>query len=304
MAASVRQRLVNRAHERGDEAELIFVRYCLERLLYRLSVSRHRDVFVLKGAMLFYLWDPTTRRVTRDADLLASGDHGVGRFEAVFRELCDEAVVDDGAVFDADSIRGTVIKRGAPYEGVRVRLVARLGNARVPLQIDIGFGDTITPDPAELPYPTLLGLPAPVLRTYPREAAIAEKFQALVDLGLTNTRIKDFYDLWVLSRGFAYDGSALAAAIDATFNRRGTVLPDGPPPGLTQDFAEQSRTISLWRTFTTRNYSSDVPTELAQVVEDLVSFLMPPTLARRAGERFAMTWPPGGPWQASQPDEV
>ena len=222
LAASVRQRLMNLAREQNEDFQLVLTRYALERLLYRVSQSEHRDVFVLKGAMLFQLWRNQPHRPTRDLDLLGHGENSIPRFERIFCEICKLAVEDDGLMFGAKSVRGDTIKEDQDYEGLRFNLDCRLENARIPIQIDIGFGDVVTPGATEVTYPVLLDFPAPVLPAYSRESVVAEKFQAMVMLGIANSRMKDFYDLQILARQFEFQGAVLSQAMQATFGRRHT----------------------------------------------------------------------------------
>jgi predicted nucleotidyltransferase component of viral defense system len=204
--ASVRQRLLNLAGQTNQDFGLLLTKYALERLLYRLSVSNHRDDFVLKGALLFQLWTSEPCRPTRDLDLLGQGDGSTERYRTIFTKLCSQEVEDDGLTFLSDTIRVEKIRDEEDYEGVRVLLTAHLANARIPLQIDVGFGDVISPGPVELEYPTLLPFPAPKLRAYSKESVVAEKFEAMVKLGMANSRMKDFYDLWVMARRFEFRG--------------------------------------------------------------------------------------------------
>ena len=210
LPASVRQRLLNLATERKEDFGLVLTRYGLERFLYRLSVSPHRDSFVLKGALLLQLWTAETYRPTRDLDLLARGISNIS-YRKIFSEVCSQKVEDDGLMFVLDTIRAERIRDDEAYEGVRVRVEARLGDVRVPLQIDVGLGDTIVPASEELEYPTLLKFAVPKLHAYSKESVVAEKFEAMVKLGMANSRMKDFYDLWVLARRFGFESSILAA---------------------------------------------------------------------------------------------
>jgi len=224
MAASVRQRLLNVARERKEDFGLVLTKYGLERVLYRISESKYRESFVLKGALLFELWLQRRYRPTRDADFLARGENNPARFVKVFQEICEMQVEDDGLRFDAGAVTAGRITEDADYEGVRVKFVAYLENARIPIQIDLGFGDVITPGTVETEIPSVLGLPRAKLQTYPRESVVAEKFEAMVNLGLSNSRMKDFCDLLSLSREFAFEGNLLSDAIQKTFARRGTAL--------------------------------------------------------------------------------
>jgi predicted nucleotidyltransferase component of viral defense system len=292
LPASVHQRLLNIARREGVEFEYLLVRYANERLLYRLSQSSVRDQFVLKGAMVFLLWGPEVARQSRDVDLLAP-EHVVGDpIGDVFRMLSALEVEDDGLRFDADSVREEEIREQTEYGGVRIKMTARLGNAQVPLQIDVAFGDAVSPAPSEADLPTLLDFPAPRLRTYPRETVIAEKFEAMVRLGVTNTRLKDFYDIWSLATTFEFDGQVLAEAIDGTFQRRRTELPTEPPPALQRAFGEQAE--SQWRAFC-RRIDVDVPLPFVELTEVLADFLMPICLGLGGGN-LPRRWRPASGW--------
>ena len=225
IAASVRQRLLNLSRDRKEEFQAVLTRYGLERLTYRLARSPHGDEFVLKGAMLFTLWTGEPHRATWDLDLLGRGTIEVARLAKVFREVCEVAVDDDGLSFDGKGVRGERIREDLEYEGVRIHLGARLGVARIAIQVDIGFGDAVTPRPQKVTYPALLDFPAAELKAYPREPVVAEKFQAMVELGMANTRLKDFFDLWAIANTFEFDGETLAEAFARTFDRRDTALP-------------------------------------------------------------------------------
>ena len=205
LPASVRQKLANLARERNVDFGLILVKHRLERILFRLSRSRHRDDFILKGALLFELWTEQRYRPTRDADFLGRSDNAPERFARIFRELCVLEVDEDGLRFDAKTVEAERISEDADYEGVRVTFVAYLERAKIPIQIDISFGDIVTPAPSEARYPRLLEFSGPRLLAYPKETVVAEKLEALVNLGIANTRMKDFYDLEVLSRTFAFE---------------------------------------------------------------------------------------------------
>ena len=275
LPASVRQRLMNVARSQQEDFQLVLTRYALERLLYRLSQSEHRDVFVLKGAMLFQLWGDQPHRPTRDLDLLGRGDNSIPRFERIFREVCELAVEEDGLVFSAKSVRGDTIKEDQEYEGLRLNLDCRLENARIPIQIDIGFGDVVTPAAVEVTYPVLLDFPAPVLPAYSRESVVAEKFQAMVMLGIVNSRMKDFYDLWVLARQFEFQGPVLCQAIRATFERRRTSVPAEVPVALSSEFTQDRGKQTQWRAFTGKGKLEIGGTGLGEVVDFLRGFLMP-----------------------------
>ncbi len=296
IAASARQRLLNLAKERGENFDLVLTRYGLERLLYRLSRSRFADQFILKGAMLFLLWSDDPHRVTRDVDLLGHGDNSPDHLVKVFREIVSETVDDDGLVFDGDSIRAETIAEEAEYDGIRVQLKAVLSGANISLQVDIGFGDVVTPDAERTEYPTLLEFPAPVLRTYPRETVIAEKYQAMVMLGIANSRMKDFYDIWVLARDFDFDGELLCQAIRATFERRKTQLPDTEPLAFTSEFYDDRQKQTQWQAFINKSGLTEESVALDQVIDTLRRFLMPPTKALNDGKVFGVHWQADGNW--------
>jgi predicted nucleotidyltransferase component of viral defense system len=252
-AASVRARLLNVAKATGTDFNLVLVRFALERLLFRLSTSAHSDRFVLKGALLFTLWYDLPHRATRDADLLGFGLSDTGSMASVFRDIASVAV-DDGIVFDPASVRVGVIRKDAGYGGVRVTLNGKLANARCVAQVDVGFGDAVTPGPTDAVYPVLLDdLPAPRLRTYPVYTVVAEKLHAIVVLGMVNSRVKDYLDLVVIMEREALDEPTLALAIAATFQRRGTALPNAPPVGLSDEFALDPTRIALWQSLLKKN---------------------------------------------------
>ena len=290
VGASVRARLLDRARAEKSDLQILLIRYALERLLYRLSVSEHRNRFILKGAMLFVTWVTDPFRPTRDLDLLGRGDSDVEAIADVFRVICARPVADDGVVFDCDALQAAPIREEVEYGGVRVRTTATIAGARIPFQFDVGFGDAVTPGPLEVDYPTLLDNPAPHLWVYPVETVVAEKFEALTKLGMANSRLKDFYDLWLVSQTFDFNHQALTDAVCRTFQRRGTALPDAPPTGLTDEFAAAWST--QWRAFLGRERMAVVPDSLAVVVADLRSFLLPLTESPQV-ERL---WRKGGAW--------
>ena len=225
IGASVRGRLLKRSKEGREDYQLLLTRYANERLLHRLSVSAHASQFVLKGAALFTLWTGHAHRATRDLDLLGFGDSTEARWRSVFEDILRMPMVDDGVVFDPDSLSVGPIREDKDYGGVRLLLRAAIAGATVRLQVDVGFGDAITPAPESVEFPALLDFPAPKLRAYPRATVVAEKVEAMVQLGLANSRMKDFFDVVVMARMFQFDGRELADAMRATFERRGTPLP-------------------------------------------------------------------------------
>jgi hypothetical protein len=297
LAASVRQRLLNIARDRRTDFQLVLIRYAIERLLYRLSRSVHKDRFLLKGAMLFSAWSDQPFRPTRDLDFLGQGDGTVAAVEKAAKEICRIAVEDDGLEFLGDTIEGEEIREDQEYRGVRLRFEARLAGARIPMQIDVGFGDAVTPAPETIDYPVLLDLPAPRIRAYPREVVVAEKYQAMVVLGIANSRMKDFFDLWMLASVFDFEGSRMSGAIEATFERRKTPLPSSPPLALTEDFYGNAAKQVQWSAFLRKGRLTIDEKDFRKIVLLLRSFLMPPTIALVEKRAFGAEWPAGGPWR-------
>ena len=276
----MRARLLTLARQKGQAFDLLLTRYANERLLHRLSLSPHRSRFVLKGAMLMTTWFDDPHRPTRDVDFLGYGDPTPEAMLVTFREIC-AIEVDDGIVFDVDALRVELIREELEYGGLRLRTTGALAGARISVIIDIGFGDAIEPGIEEVNLPVLLDLPQPRLRVYARETVIAEKFQAMVMLGLANSRMKDFYDVWTLSRSYDFDEDRLSRAIAATFERRGTAIPFEAPVALTQTFATDVGKQRQWAAFV-RDLAIEIPVFEA-VVADLAGFLMP--YARHARQR-------------------
>jgi hypothetical protein len=254
---------------------------------------------VLKGALLFLLWSESLYRPTRDVDLLGIGESAVDELANAFRDVCRTAGADDGLVFDADSVEGTTIREDQTYEGVRITLLAFLGAARIPMQIDIGFGDAVTPQAEVVEFPATLaaaGLPAAKLSAYPRETVIAEKLEAMVTLGLANSRMKDFHDVSVLARNFSFDGTALVHAISNTFTRRETPVPKDTPVALTAEFARDRTKVAQWTAFLKRaRIQSTI--DLSDVTDLLAHFTLPMLVAIRERAEFRQQWSPGGPWR-------
>ncbi len=304
MTESIRQRLLDGARSRGEEFNLVLTRYAIERLLYRLSQSPHRDRFVLKGAALYVVWAKESStlgyRPTRDLDLWGSGASDVEGLLSLFHEIARTQVEDDGLLFESEAMRGQAMREDELYEGCRLSLVAMLGNVRIPLTVDFGFGDAITPPASEIDYPVLLStLPAPRVRAYPRETVVAEKFEALVALDLTNTRMKDFYDLWTLSRAFDFDGQTLLQAVRNTFERRRTAFPDEMPLALTKRFGEDAAKVAAWAGFAKRSRLSDLP-PLPDVLIHLQTFLWPLAQAARNTGTWNPSWTPQNGWQQDE----
>lgn len=274
LAASVHARLLNRARERGEDINLILTRYAIERFLYRLSLAPARETYWLKGALLFDLWFDVPHRPTRDADFLGFGPADVEALASTIREICGVAV-DDGMEYDPASITIVEIREDARYGGLRVRLLGRLGNARCTVQLDVGYGDAVTPGPEEAVYPTLLDdQPPPRLRVYPRATVVAEKLEAMVSLGMANSRMKDYFDLRALAREGVLDARLLRDAIATTFQRRGMALPVNVPLGLSDEFARDATKRAQWKAFLGKN-RLDAPT-LDEVIVEIRDFVAEP----------------------------
>lgn len=274
LARSLQVRLARHARSAGVDPNLVLTRYAVERFLYRLSCSPHAERFVLKGALLLLVWLGEALRPTRDADLLGSGDLSGEALVAIFREICDISVGADGMAYASDSIRVEPIRADDEYGGQRVTLQARMGAARLTVQVDIGIGDAVTPVPEWLEYPSLLDMPRPRLRAYPRETVIAEKLHAMEHLGLRNSRMKDYFDVHALLREGKVDEVQLAKAIAATFRRRRTALPDGMPQGLGDQFASDASRQTQWGQFLARN-RLDAP-DLVQVIAEIRELIAVP----------------------------
>jgi hypothetical protein len=253
IGASVRARINNKAKTDKVNTQFLLTRYSLERLLYRLAVSEHRDSFLLKGALLFDLWYDVPLRPTRDIDLLGFGMAEIPYLFKVFEDLC-AIEVEDGISFDAATINAEEIRKDANYSGIRVTLIGTIDSAKCTVQVDVGYGDAVTPAPEIATYPVMLeDMPAPELRVYPQYTVIAEKFEAIISLGMVNSRMKDYFDLWVLLRNADLDQAILKQAVQATFNRRKTEIPTGIPTGLSEQFASDGTRRALWDAFVSRN---------------------------------------------------
>ena len=297
LPASIRQKLKNHADQTGESVfQRVLDRYAIERLLYRISQSDFQDKFLLKGATLFTLWGGGPHRATRDLDLLSFGSNQIPDLVDIFKTIISIPDPTDGLCFDPENIKGALIKEDQEYEGVRIQLLAKLGNIRLPIQIDIGFGDAMVPGPEEADFPTILDLPKPRLRVYPKEVVVAEKYQALVSLGMANSRLKDFYDIWHLANYSDFDGNHLSQAIAATFARRSTPLPSKLPQALTPEFYDDKTKIAQWKAFVKRAAINESDLTLASVIGLLEQFLLPPTVALNSAGSYEATWTAQGPW--------
>ncbi len=301
-SASVLARLLNRSRSTGENYNLLLSRFAIERLLYRLSVSPHAGNFVLKGALLFALWYDTPHRPTKDADLLGFGADDADTLRSTFTAIC-AIDADDGVRYDPSGMRIAPIREDNVYGGLRLTIPAFIGSARLPVQVDIGFGDAITPAPRTVTYPTLLDdLAAPSLRAYPVYTVIAEKLHAMVVLGMNNSRMKDFFDLAVIARTSELDGATLVSAIRATFARRNTSVPTSVPAALTADFSSNRIKAQQWRAFVTK--AGLQWTSLDTEVETLALFLGPALAACSLSGDFESSWiPVSCAWRGTVADQ-
>ena len=295
ISASVRGRLENVARESGRPLQELMQYFVMERFLFRLSKSPHADRFVLKGALMFRVWGTTQSRATRDIDLLARADNSTDTISAIMKDVCQQSVVPDGVEFLGDSVRGAVIKEDAEYSGVRVTFVAMIQNARLPMQIDVGFGDVIHPVATTITYPTMLDFEAPNLVGYPKETVIAEKFEAMVKLGQLNSRMKDFYDIFVLLRQFEFDSEDLSLAIRKTFENRDTEL-IAEPFVFSHAFRQDTTKQIQWAAFLRKSKLVDAPNSFSEVVDGIQSFLFPVLQVLTMNRTFSAVWTAKDRW--------
>lgn len=296
IAASARVRLRNQARATQVDSVALTTRYVLERLLYRMSVSPYAGRFVLKGAMLFPAWTEYYIRPTRDLDLCTDDDQPPTNLDAEFREILSASVEDDGVKFDVNTLKVMPIREDASEAGMRVNLLATLDTTCVKVQVDVGFGDVITPEPEYIEYPSLLEFPKPHLRTCPRYTSVAEKLHAMAQMGIDSTRLKDFFDLAAMSRLFEFDGTKLTQAIVNSFGQRGTEIPSGTPAALTQEYADKPSSINLWAKLTASPTVLLHGEKLMDVLDEVGRFILPPACAAAGGHTFEQHWPAGGPW--------
>lgn len=299
MAASVRQRLLNHSREVGRPFDELLRLYGIERFLYRLSVSPHARRFVLKGGLMLLVWRSPWVRPTMDVDLLGHMPDEVEAVASVMRDVCLQQVEDDGMMFDAESVTAEAITPGREYSGVRARFHGELANASVPMQVDVGFGDVVVPGDQQIEFPSMLGFPAAVLRGYTRESVIAEKLEAMVQRGRITSRMSDFYDIWLLSQQYEFDGGVLSAAISRTFSERRTEIVASPVT-LTDEFARSELKRAQWRAFCTKGRVEHAPSEFPEVVARVVEFLGPVLEAILTNGRFEGVWLPPGPWRSTR----
>lgn len=299
-SASVRAKLLNLARSSGRDFQELVIRYTVERFLARLIRSVHRERFVLKGAMLYVTWKLDDRRTTMDLDLLGYGDPAPDQLSRVVREICAVEIEDDGLAFDGESTQAELIREDSIYNGVRVIVRVQLGVMPIRLQIDVGFGDVITPEPILSEFPPLLAGPGPTVQAYCPETVIAEKFNAMVELGMANSRMKDYYDIWMLSQSFTFEGRVLGEAIDRTFAKRQSELPANRPIGLSDEFAINASKALQWKGFIRKRKGKQAPPELALIVTILRNFLMPVVSSLTHAAPIPSVWSPGVGWQAGE----
>jgi len=295
LGASVRQRLLNQAKDQFRPFQEMMQYYAMERFLYRLARSPHADQFILKGALLLSAWRSPLSRSTMDIDLLGKTSNKLDHIRSIFSKICMVDVEPDGISFDPASLETARIKEDADYEGVRVHFNGILARARISMQIDIGFGDVVVPEITTIEYPTMLEFPVPVLRAYPKETVIAEKLEALTVLADLNSRMKDFFDLWALSRTYPFKSDTLIRAITATFHHRGTAL-QPLPTGLSDEFGNSNEKSAQWTAFLRRARLESAPKAFGDIVAVVRQFAHPLLSAASSGDPFTAKWIPGGPW--------
>jgi predicted nucleotidyltransferase component of viral defense system len=298
LPASIRARLQSIASAHKVDFQLVLIRYASERLLYRLMSSPYGELFILKGAMLYLLWDAASSRTTRDIDLMGFGDSGSDHLRRVFRDICLQSVTDDGLRFVSESVRAETIREEQEYGGVRIRLHALLERALIPIQVDIGFGNPPFPAARLVTWPGLLNFPKAKLKVYPPEASIAEKLEAMVRFGIANSRMKDFYDIWWMASHFSFRSVVLGKSIAAVFRDRQTVISRPVPLALQEEFYQDPVKNSQWNAFLHRVRVHDIPPSFPELGRFLRGFLTPIIKAIPSDELFIAEWKPGGPWRA------
>ena len=294
LAVSTRQKLLNKARKDQRPFAELLQYFAMERFLYRLSQSKYKGKFILKGALALLTWNAPTERPTKDIDLLGEFDNDVEVITQVITEICNQEIdTDDGLVFDTKKVTGIKIKEDADYQGVRVRFLSFLDTAKVTMQIDIGFGDSVYPKPERNIYPTLLDLPAPKLLTYSKETTVAEKLEAMVKLGELNSRMKDFYDIWLLSRQFQFKGLDLQKTITGTFSKRGTKLP-AKIEAFTESFIKTKDT--QWKAFINNIGSDAIPDSFKEVTNQVKTFIQPVIESTVKDGDYNKNWLPESGW--------
>jgi len=295
----VQNQLVRLANAARKDVQSILIQYANERFLYRIGVSTYANRLILKGANLFRIWKSAEIRPTRDLDFLGFGEMTLEDVDSTINSLCALELPQDGIRFREETVNSSFIRHESGYGGIRVKLIAQITKARLPMQIDIGLGDVVTPPALVVEYPTLLDMPAPKIRAYPPETVVAEKFQILVDFGIVNSRMKDVFDLWVISETISFNGLNLADAIRKTFNTRNTQIPTGIPLALTREFADDPLKRAQWKGFLRKLEDSSVSHSLEQVQQQLRQFMLPPVRSIVANENFVSVWNPGEGWRSN-----
>lgn len=295
--ASIKARLKNKAQETNRPFAEVMQYYGMERFLYRFSKSKYADKFILKGALLFAVWQIPDRRTTLDIDFLARFDNEVATIEKVMKDVCETSVDPDGLKFDSQTVKGVKIKEDADYEGVRVKFTGFLDRAEIPMQIDVGFGDIVYPKTKVIDYPVILDFPKPHLNGYPQESVISEKFEAMIKLGLLNSRMKDFYDIWLMTRQFEFKGANIASAIKKTFNNRKTDIPNKKPLFADEIYDEKSDRQTLWNAFVKKGDIQHAPETLSATAKEIERFLIEPVIAISENFAFDKTWTSPKGWE-------
>ena len=295
--ASVRSLLQNKAKETNRPFAEVLQYYGIERFLYRFSRSEYVNKFILKGALMFTVWYIPERRITLDIDFLARYENQVKSIENVIKDICNVVVDPDGLVFQSSTIKGQKIKEDADYEGVRIKFLGFLEHSRIPMQIDVGFGDVIYPKPKVIDYPVILNFPKPHLKGYPAESVVSEKFEAMVKLGLLNSRMKDFYDLWLMMNQFDFKGSYLAEAFKRTFEHRKAELPVDRPLFAEEIYNEKSDRQKLRKAFLKKGDIKHAPEKLVITANEIENFLIKPLGAVNKAQAFKAEWKAPGPWK-------
>lgn len=295
--ASIKAQLQNKAKEANRPFSEVLQYYGMERFLYRFSKSKYVDKFVLKGALLFAVWQIPERRTTLDIDFLGRFDNQVAAIETVIKDVCNISVDPDGLKFNSLTVQGRKIKEDADYEGVRVKFTGFLDRARIPMQIDVGFGDIVHPKIRVINYPVILDFPKPHLSGYPQESVVSEKFEAMIKLGLLNSRMKDFYDIWLMMRQFEFKGTNLVEAIKKTFKHRKTDIPQDKPLFDDEIYDMKSDRQTLWSAFLRKGDIQHAPDTLSVIAEEIETFLIEPIIVINSEVKFNKTWKSPRGWK-------
>ncbi|MCH2174632.1 MAG: nucleotidyl transferase AbiEii/AbiGii toxin family protein [Lentisphaeria bacterium] len=296
LSASVRSKLLNLARNTGRDFQEITQRYVIERFLQRLSLSEHKQDFILKGAMLYVPWKLDDKRTTMDLDLLGFGNPDIKELKQKYIEICSTKVQNDGLIFHDKNVQVTAIREESLYDGVRIKASISLGSMRIRLQIDIGFGDQIVPEPIVMEFPALLNKTGPSIRSYSPETVIAEKFNAMIVLGMANSRLKDYFDIWMLSKHFEIKADLLRRAIIQTFEKRQTPFPEVKPVGLSDEFYQEESKTLQWKGFIRKQRHLNSLPELNIIGQEIETFLLPVVLNYDKNSTALKTWSPEKGW--------